>query len=302
MVYARIVNASLPDKARGFFSRLSAAEASAGRRCAIKTITSIIKNALAEDAGSGDITTRLFIAQDKMIQARIIAKENFLLCGINVTQEVFRRVDPSLKFKQKIIEGSQVKKDSVLAVISGKASSILIAERVALNLLSLLCAVATKTKKFVKAAAPYKIKIFDTRKTIPGLRVLEKYAVRMGGGYNHRFSLDEMILLKDNHLKINAGIVQLPKASKKYKIEIETQNLDEFKRALSLKPDIIMLDNMSIKDIKQAVKLNQSCLLEASGGINLSNIKKYAATGVEIISIGELTASIESVNINLEVD
>ncbi|MCX5698762.1 MAG: carboxylating nicotinate-nucleotide diphosphorylase [Candidatus Omnitrophica bacterium] len=266
-----------------------------------KKVTSIIKNALAEDIGSGDITTRLFIAQDKKSQARIIAQENFLLCGINIAQEVFRSVDSGLKFQPKIKEGSQVIKNSVIAVISGKSSSILTAERVALNFLSLLCGIATKTKKFVKAVAPYKTKIFDTRKTMPGLRVLEKYAVRVGGGYNHRFSLDEMILIKDNHLKITGGCVKLPKTSKKYKIEIETQNLAEFKRALSLKPDIIMLDNMSVKDIKQAVKLNKSCLLEASGGVNLGNIKKYASTGVEIISIGELTDSVESVDISLDI-
>jgi len=265
-----------------------------------KAITSIIKNALAEDIGSGDITTRLFIAQDKKSQARIMAKENFLLCGINIAQEVFRSVDSGLKFQPKIKEGSQVSKNNVIAVISGKASSILTAERVALNFLSLLCGIATKTNKFVKKAAPYKTKIFDTRKTIPGLRVLEKYAVRVGGGHNHRFSLDEMILLKDNHLKINAGCIKLPKAPKKYKIEIETQNLAEFKRALILKPDIIMLDNMKIKDIKQAVKLNKSCLLEVSGGVNFGNVKKYAATGVDIISIGELTDSVESVDISLD--
>jgi len=265
------------------------------------TLKSIIKTALAEDIGYGDITTRLLISKNKKIQAKIIAKEKFLLCGVNIAREVFKTVDRSIKFKQKVKEGSWIQKNDIIAEICGRACSILSAERVALNFLSLLCAIATKTKKFVKAASPYKVKILDTRKTIAGLRILQKYAVRIGGGYNHRFSLDEMILIKDNHLKINKGCIMLPKASKRYKIEIEAQNLKEFKRALALGPDIIMLDNMSISDIKKAVKLNRSALLEVSGGINLANIKKYASCGVDIISIGELTDSVKSVDISLDI-
>lgn len=261
----------------------------------------IIQTALAEDIGSGDITTRLLIPKNKKIQAKIIAQENFLLCGINVASEVFKTIDNRLEFKRMAKEGTWVKKNDIIAEICGMACSILSAERVALNFLSLLSAIATKTKKFVKAASPYKVKILDTRKTIAGLRMLQKYAVRIGGGYNHRFSLDEMILIKDNHLKVNAGFIKLPKKSKRYEIEIEAQNLAEFKSALTLKPDIIMLDNMSIKDIKKAVKSNKSALLEVSGGINLDNIKKYAATGVDIISIGELTDSVESVDISLDI-
>lgn len=292
-----------------------------------KIIKSIVKIALAEDLGKGDITTKLFIPRNKKMKAKIIAKENFLLCGTNIAKIVFKNVDPGLKFKQHIKEGAWVKKNKVIAVISGKASSILSAERVALNFLSLLSGIATKAKKFVEIAAPYKTKIFDTRKTIPGLRILQKYAVRVAGGYNHRFSLDEMILVKDNHLKTNRGCIRLPKQAKKYKIEIEAQNLNEFKHAQSLKPEMIMLDNMRIKDIKKAVKLNEaphklksglsveakylsggsqprkysSSLLEVSGGINLGNIKKYAACGVDIISIGALTDSVESVDISLDI-
>jgi len=265
------------------------------------TLKSIIKTALAEDIGSGDITTGSLISKNKIIRAKIIAKEKFLVCGINVAYEVFKILDTGIKFKQKVKEGSWVQKNDIIAEICGRACSILSAERVALNFLSLLSAIATKTKKFVKAASPYKVKILDTRKTIAGLRILQKYAVRIGGGYNHRFSLDEMILIKDNHLKVNNGCIKLPKKSERYKIEIEAQNLKEFKRALALNPDIIMLDNMNIKEIKKAVKLNRSALLEVSGGINLANIKKYASSGVDLISIGELTDSVKSVDISLAI-
>mgnify|MGYP003392616138 CR=1 FL=1 len=268
----------------------------------------IIKQALTEDTGREDITTNLTIPKNKQIKAKIIAKENFLLCGIDVAKEVFKTVDPQLNFVRKVKEGSQLHRKEIIAVIWGKASSILRAERVALNLLSLLSGVATKTKEFVKTIEPFKTKITDTRKTIPGLRELQKYAVRVGGGYNHRICLDEMVLIKDNHLKILGGYSKLPTVPYGYKIEIEAQNLKEFRDALDLKPDIIMLDNMSIQDIKTAVKIrnntelkNPRTLLEASGGIHLGNIRKYAATGVEIISIGELTDSVTSVDISLEV-
>jgi len=270
----------------------------------------VIKRALTEDIGCFDITTRLSIPKDKIITTKIIAKEDFLLCGIIVARQVFKIIDCGLRFEQKAKEGAWVASQDVLAVISGNAHSILTAERVALNFISLLSGVATKTAKFVKAIKPHKVKIVDTRKTIPGLRQLQKYAVRIGGGYNHRMCLDEMILIKDNHLKIMGKYskFQMPNG---YKIEIETQNLKEFIHVLSLKPDIIMLDNMKIQDIQKAVKIRnnlmincQTCRitkLEASGGIHLGNVKKYAATGVEIISIGELTDSIESVDISLEV-
>ena len=275
-----------------------------------RELKSTIKHALIEDIGRGDITTQLSIPKDVLIKAKIVAKEDFLLCGINLAKNVFKTIDPGLKFQAKIKEGSRVSSNETLAVISGKAAGILTAERVALNLLSFLSGIATKTSKFVKKIEPFKTKIADTRKTIAGLRQLQKYAVRIGAGYNHRMRLDEMVLIKDNHLKIMGGYSKLPKAPKGCKIEIETQNLEEFIRALSFKPDIIMLDNMKTLDILKAVKIRnklrtncQSCrtLLEASGGIHLGNVKKYAATGVDIISIGELTDSIESVDIGLDI-
>jgi nicotinate-nucleotide pyrophosphorylase (carboxylating) len=181
---------------------------------------------------------------------------------------------------------------------------------VALNFLSLFSGIATKTRAYVNKVKPYKVKIMDTRKTIPGLRALEKYAVRIGGGYNHRFKLDEMLLIKDNHLKVTKGYSRLPKVTKGYKFEIEVKNLKEFKEALKLSPDIIMLDNMKAEGIKKAVNIrNHLCLksshpkpqLEASGGINLGNVRKIAACGVEMISVGELTYSPASVDISLEI-
>lgn len=268
-----------------------------------KDLLALIKHALAEDIGRGDITTRLTIPQHKKIKVKIIAKENFLLCGISVAEKVFRSVDPGISFKKMAKEGKSVKNGQTIAIISGRARSILKAERVALNLLSLMSAIATKTRKFVERIEPFKTKITDTRKTFPGLRALQKYAVRIGGGYNHRIRLDEMLLIKDNHLKILGGYFSLPPVPKGYKTEIETQSLDEFKHALRFNPDVVMLDNMKIADIRTAIKIRASrkVKLEASGGINLSNIKKYAATGVDIISAGQLTDSVESVDISLEV-
>ncbi len=273
-------------------------------------LETIIRHALIEDIGRGDITTQLTIPKDKQIKAKIMAKEDFLLCGVIVAEKVFKTVDPGVKFQQKIKEGSFVKAKKTIAVISGKASSILTAERVALNLLSLLSGIATKTREFVKEIEPFKTKITDTRKTMPGLRELQKYAVRIGGGHNHRIRLDEMILIKDNHIKATDGYSKLPSVPPGYKIEIETQNLEEFKHALYFKPDIIMLDNMPIDQINEAIKIRNSTefkshhsptRLEASGGIYLDNIKKYAATGVDIISVGELTDSVKSVDVSLEV-
>ncbi len=190
------------------------------------------------------------------------------------------------------------------------AQSILSAERVALNLLCMLTGVATKTREYVEKIKPYKVKITDTRKTMPGLRELQKYAVRIGGGFNHRMALDEMILIKDNHLQVMQGYNQLPKVPKGYQIEIEVQNMDEFNHALKFKPNVIMLDNMGLNDIKMAVKIRNNTkfdshhpktLLETSGGVTLDSIKEIAATGVDIISVGDLTHSVKSADISLEV-
>jgi len=273
----------------------------------------IIKNALKEDIGKGDITTRLIIPRYKKAKAVLLAKDNFVVCGIDLAKEVFRSLDKGIKFQARVKDGEWAKKGKILAKISGRARSILSAERVALNFLCLLSGIATKTKDYVDRVKPYPVKVLDTRKTIPGLRFLEKYAVRCAGGFNHRMGLDEMVMIKDNHLIISPvdGLWLIVDGLKKKnrKIEIEVKSLKEFKGALALKPDIILLDNMSTLDLKKAVRIRDGQLaidhrlstkLEASGGITLKNIRRIAATGVELISVGALTHNVESKDISLE--
>lgn len=273
-------------------------------------IQDLVNQALAEDIGRLDITTEKIVAPAKSARAVILAKENCVVCGLAVASLAFKAFDKWIKIKPRICDGTFVKKGEIIAYLSGKARSIITAERVALNFLCFLSGICTKTRSFVSLTAPYKVKITDTRKTLPGLRLLEKYAVRLGGGFNHRYALDEMILVKDNHIKIAGGVSKLRGLGGKYGVEIEVKNLKEFKEALSLKPDIIMLDNMSIKNMKKAVCLRNrySCLrqnplpkLEASGGVTLKNVKKVACLGIDFISVGELTHSVDSVDLSLEI-
>lgn len=275
------------------------------------SVDQIIKRALMEDIGKGDITTQLTIPENKKATAHLMAKENFVVCGIDIAKRVFKLVDKNIKFTAHTRDGQKVKKGKILCDMTGDARSILHAERVALNFVSILSGIATKTRKYVDLVKPNKVKITDTRKTIPGLRELQKYAVRVGNGFNHRISLDEMVLIKDTHIKISKGFKKFPSVPKGFKIEIEVENLEQFKRALYYKPDVILLDNMSPADIKKAVKIRNSTdfskshhpktKLEASGGINHETIKAIAKTGVDIISIGELTHSIDSVDISMEI-
>lgn len=271
----------------------------------------IVRKALREDIGKRDITTQALLLK-KNVRAVLVAKEPCVVCGLAVAGMAFKLRDKRITFKPKVSDGQRVKKDEVLAIVLGSAQAILSAERVALNFLSLLSGISTKTRQFVEAAKPYKARIIDTRKTIPGLRILQKYAVRIGGGYNHRFKLDELILVKDNHLKMIGGLRGLKEKWQNLKrkgkpIEIEVNNLEEFCAALNLHPDIIMLDNMNIKDMRKAVVIRNASyamrrpLLEASGGISLWNIHRIASTGVDTISIGSLTRSVDSVDISLEI-
>lgn len=276
----------------------------------------IIARALKEDIGKGDITTELITPKNKSIKAVLLVKDDCVVCGLGAAAFVFKKIDKKVRFRPLLSDGERAKKGAVLARLQGKAASILTAERAALNFLSLLSGVATKTRKYVDAIRPYKVKITDTRKTIPGLRELEKYAVKTGGGYNHRMRLDEMILIKDNHIKVIksqghnvTGLMMeiKKKIPKRMKVEIEVENLRQFKEALSINPDIIMLDNMSINDMKKAVLIKRNTqypirntLLEASGGITLKNVRKIASTGVDMISVGALTHSVNSVDISLE--
>lgn len=273
-------------------------------------LESIVRHALVEDIGHGDITTQLTIPEDKEIDAVILTKQPCVVAGMAAAQCAFRLADETIKFKTLVKDGQVVEAGKNLVRLSGKARSVLTSERVALNLLCMLSGIATKTREYVKSIEPHKTIISDTRKTLPGLRELQKYAVRVGGGTSHRMSLDEMILIKDNHLKVTEGYSKLPSVPKGFKIEIETQNLEEFKHALKFKPDVIMLDNMGIEEMEEAVKIRDNTpftshhpktKLEASGGIDFDNIKKVAATGVDIISIGALTHSIDSIDISLEI-
>jgi len=282
-------------------------------------LTLFIKNALKEDIGKADITTRLAIPKGKKTEAIIVAKENGVICGIDIAGLVFKAIDKNIKFKPFISDGDEVRKGKILARIFGDAARILTAERVALNFLSMLSGIATKTSLFLKRVKPYKSKILDTRKTLPGLRSLEKYAVRVGGGYNHRFRLDEMVLIKDNHIRVmgyglwvmglKERIKKIKKViHKKMKIEVEVKNLKEFKEVLETEPDIIMLDNMKIDDVKKAVIVMRKTQgakcktqIEVSGNIALNTVKKYAACGVGFISVGSLTKDIDSLDISLDI-
>ncbi|MDI6735831.1 MAG: carboxylating nicotinate-nucleotide diphosphorylase [bacterium] len=285
----------------------------------------LIERAISEDIGKGDLTTTLCLSQKLIIEAQIIAQEEGIIAGLEVAELVFKKVgeggkggegDEWVEFEEKVNDGTRVKKDDVVASISGDARSILSAERVALNFLQRLSGIASITAKFVEAVKPYPAKIYDTRKTTPGLRLLEKYAVKMGGGTNHRFGLYDGILIKDNHIKVTGGITQAVRQVQEglsagenmppgLKVEVETTDLDEVNEAVNLNVDIIMLDNMSLEMIKEAVKIiragKKSILIEISGGVNLENVPQLAAAGVDIISIGALTHSPNALDLSLEI-
>jgi len=270
-------------------------------------ITSIITRALEEDIGPRDITTSSIIPEGLKAKAAILAKEDFVLAGINVCSECFRTLDTEIKFKGKFKDGDSVKKGKVIAEIKGNAMSILMSERVALNFLQRLSGIATLTSTFVKEVKSLKVKIVDTRKTAPGLRSLEKYAVRVGGGFNHRFGLYDAVLIKDNHIALSGDIKKAVTKVKNgishtAKIEVETKTLREVKEALQSGVDIIMLDNMSLETMTKAIKIiDGRALIEASGNINIRNGREVAKTGVDLISIGSLTHSAPAIDISLEI-
>ncbi len=254
---------------------------------------------------SGDITTQL-IRDNKKIKAKIISNENCVIGGLNFAKEAFKYSDRQIVFKIKIRDGKKTKKGKVIAVVSGKAKSILKSERVALNFLSLISGVATTTRKFVDRIKGKNCKICCTRKTLPNLRVIQKYGVKLGGGINHRFNLSDEILIKDNHIAIEGNICRLVqraiKNKKNKKITVEVDNLNQLKKIIGLKFNRILFDNMNAKNIRKGVKLtNKLYETEASGGITLKNIKKIASTGVKRISVGRITHSAPAVNFKLEV-
>ena len=274
-------------------------------------INSAVKRALEEDLGQGDVTTDTLIQSDLKAEGSILARENGILAGIAVAQAVFQQVDPSLQFDEVIADGADVNRSDVIGRIQGKAAGILKGERVALNFLQHLSGIATIAQRYVQAVSGTKAKILDTRKTIPGLRVLEKYAVRVGGGQNHRQNLGDGVLIKDNHLAAlsNAGVdlgevLKRARANVSHtlKIEVEVQAVDQALEAVESGADIILLDNMSPDEMSKAVNLvNGKALLEASGGITLETTRAVAETGVDLISVGALTHSVKALDISLEI-
>lgn len=266
----------------------------------------IIHRALEEDIGPSDITTSTLIPEDTEARALFIAKGNFVLAGIPFIVEVFRILDPSISFHAFFDEGAQVKKRDVIAEVFGKAHAILKGERVSLNILQRLSGIATITNEYVEKVKGLPSKIFDTRKTTPCYRFMEKYAVRMGGGNNHRFGLFDGIIIKDNHIEavgsIKKAIGKIKKTHYLHKIEVEIENLHDLKEAITAGADIVMLDNMSLKDMREAVKIAKGrATIEASGNITLNNVRKIAETGVDFVSIGALTHSAMAADISLKI-
>jgi nicotinate-nucleotide pyrophosphorylase (carboxylating) len=270
----------------------------------------LVKLALAEDVSRGDITTRAIITKEQKAKAVITAKEEGVIAGLAIAADVFRHVDHRIKFSPKISDGALAKKGKVIAGLTGPARGILTGERVALNFLQHLSGIATATRRYVVKVKSQKskVKILDTRKTIPGLRALEKYAVRCGGGINHRMGLNDAILIKDNHVKLAGGIEKAIEKARdgvrgKGYVEVEAKTINEVQRAIAAGADRILLDNMKIATMKEAAKLCKKAGIktEASGGINLNNVAAVARIGVDFISIGALTHSAPALDINLKI-
>ena len=269
----------------------------------------ILKSALAEDVGSGDVTSLSTVPPGRTISGRYIAKEDGVLCGLEVVARAFALLDASIAFTALAADGDRVRKGDVIATVSGDARAILAAERVGLNLLQHMSGVATQTARAVAAVAGTGAKIVDTRKTTPGLRALDKYAVRAGGGGNHRFGLFDGVLIKDNHIVAAGGIAAAVAAARKraphsLKVEVEVETLEQLREALEAGADIVMLDNMPLEMMREAVRCVQGrALVEASGNMGDktdAELRAVAETGVDLISIGALTHSVRALDISLK--
>jgi len=268
-------------------------------------IRDILERAFKEDMPMGDITTDCTVREDERSKAFLIAKGEGVIAGLQIAVEAFRMLDPAVKIEEFVQDGDYVEKGTRLLYVEGNSRALLKAERTALNILQRMSGIATATRMYAEKIIGYKAKVVDTRKTTPGLRLLEKYAVRTGGGSNHRLSLSDGVLIKDNHIKASGGIqnaVMAAKASVPHtvRIEVETETLDQVKEALDSGADIIMLDNMSPALMKQAVEIiGGKALTEASGNITLENIEQVAAAGVDIISVGAITHSVKAMDISM---
>jgi len=266
----------------------------------------IIDAALREDMPEGDITSESIIPADARSEAVLLAKEDGILAGLPVARRVFEKIDPSVEFTEKLRDGAAFKKSDILARLKGPTIALLKGERTALNFLQRLSGIATITRRFVDAAAGTKAKILDTRKTTPGLRLLEKHAVKMGGGTNHRISLSDMVLIKDNHLRHVGSVAEAVRRARAVirpgvRVEVEAADLAQVRDALAAGADIIMLDNMTLEAMREAVSLSAGRVpLEASGNMSLERVRAVAETGVDFISVGALTHSARAVDISLD--
>ena len=278
----------------------------------INIIKRIIDTALSEDIGHGDITSSLLIPEDIPAKGIITAEDDIVLAGLAVAEEVFKRLDGAAVFEGLASDGDSVKAGTVISRVSGNGRALLTGERVALNFLQRLSGIAALSKRYADAVRGLPVRISDTRKTTPGLRTLEKYAVRAGGCFNHRYGLFDGILIKENHIALTSGVEEAVSAAKMksphtIKVEVEVKNLEEVKAAVKCKADIIMLDNMDIAMMKEAVEIirgqsDREILIEASGGMSLDRVRDVALTGVDIISVGALTHAAAWVNISMDIE
>lgn len=270
-----------------------------------KELDRIIVEALREDIGSGDLTTNAIVPRTTVSRAFMIAKADGIVAGLPVAEAVFKKLDKKIIWKNLIKEGARVTAGTEIVRLKGSYHALLTGERTALNFLQRISGIATSVSKYVERLEGLNTVILDTRKTVPGLRMLDKYGVKVGGGTNHRIGLYDMALIKDNHIKAAGGIIEAVMQIKnnlkrKIKIEVEATNLDEVKLALNAGVDIIMLDNMSLKQMKKAVNLiGGKVKVEASGGVNLNSVRAIAETGVDFISVGELTHSVKALDISM---
>ncbi len=275
-----------------------------------KSIQKNVADALAEDIGSGDLTANL-VLDESTVSASIFARENAVMAGRPWVDEVFAQLDPDVQIEWHISDGDRISKDCILCRIEGPARSVLSGERTALNFLQMLSATATVTANYVAALKGTDAKILDTRKTIPGLRVAQKYAVRCGGGVNHRMGLSDAILIKENHIlsagSIEAALTAARSSAQGVMIEIEVESLDEMREALSAGAQRLLLDNFSVDDLYTAVEINQAqaepvAELEASGGLTLERLRQFAETGVDFISVGAITKNIRAIDLSMRFD
>lgn len=269
-------------------------------------IKDVLERAFREDMPMGDITTDYTVPENSTSRAYLMAKQEGVIAGLEICMEAFKMLDPDVKLEPLVKDGDFVEKGEKILIVEGKSRALLKAERTALNILQRLSGIASETRKYVEKIIGFNTKVVDTRKTTPGLRMLEKYAVRVGGGTNHRFSLSDGVLIKDNHIKAAGGIKQAVESVRMavphtVKIEVETETLEQVKEALDSGADIIMLDNMPPDLMAQAVKLiGGKAITEASGNVTLDNIQKVAATGVDIISVGAITHSVKAMDISMK--